>query len=119
MNSMFMQLVTMTSSAANNAQGGGMGSMLMSLAPIILVMVLMYFMLIRPQNKKRKEEEKMRNDLRIGDEITTIGGIVGRVIGIKEDTGSLIIETGADRNKMQIKKWAIGSCDTIHDDSEE
>ncbi len=115
MNSMFMQLVAMTGSAANNnAQGGGLGSMLLSLSPIVLVMVLMYFMLIRPQNKKRKEEEKMRSDLRIGDEITTIGGIVGRVIGIKEET--LIIETGADRNKMQIKKWAVGSCDTVHDE---
>ncbi len=115
MNSMFMQLVAMTGSAAgNNAQGGGLGSMLLSLSPIVLVMVLMYFMLIRPQNKKRKEEEKMRSELRIGDEITTIGGIVGRVIGIKEET--LIIETGADRNKMQIKKWAVGSCDTIHDE---
>jgi preprotein translocase subunit YajC len=112
---MFMQLVAMTGSATNNnAQNGGLGSMLLSLAPIILVMVLMYFMLIRPQNKKRKEEEKMRSDLRIGDEITTIGGIVGRVIGIKEET--LIIETGADRNKMQIKKWAVGSCDTVHDE---
>ncbi len=117
MNSMFMQLVTMTSSTASGTkQGGGLGDVLLSVLPLVLVMVLMYFMLIRPQNKKRKEEEKMRSELRIGDEITTIGGIVGRVIGIKEET--LIIETGADRNKMQIKKWAVGSCDTVHDDEE-
>ena len=80
--------------------------------------VLMYFMLIRPQNKKKKQEEKMRNDLRVGDEVTTIGGIVGRVVGIKEESNSVIIETGADRSKVHIKKWAIGSCDTVHDDTE-
>ena len=93
-------------------------SMLLSLLPILLVMVLMYFMLIRPQNKKKKQEEKMRNDLRVGDEVTTIGGIVGRVVGIKEESNSVIIETGADRSKVHIKKWAIGSCDTVHDDTE-
>ena len=118
MNSMFMQLVALTNSNANNAQGGGIGAMLTSVLPLVLVMVVMYFFLIVPQNKKRKEEEKMRNELRIGDEITTIGGIVGRVVAIKEDTNSLILETGADRNKIQIKKWAIGSCDTVHDDED-
>ena len=114
------QLISFTTGTTGEGgqPGGDMMSMLLSLAPIALVMVLMYFMLIRPQNKKRKQEEKMRNELRVGDEITTIGGIVGRVVGIKEETGSLIIETGADRNKMQIKKWAIGSCDTVHDDAE-
>ena len=55
----------------------------------------------------------MRENLRVGDEITTIGGIVGRVVSIKED--SLVIETGADRSKMTIKKWAMQSCDTVHD----
>ena len=86
---------------------------LITLLPMVLIIVLMYFIMIRPQRKKQKEEQKMRNSLRVGDEITTIGGICGRVVNVKED--SLIIETGADRNKMSIKKWAIQSCDTIHD----
>lgn len=111
-------MIQLTAGAANGAEQSSGASMLLSLAPILLVMVLMYFMLIRPQNKKKKQEEKMRNELRVGDEVTTIGGIVGRVVGIKEESGSVIIETGADRSKIHIKKWAIGSCDTVHDDTE-
>ncbi len=66
--------------------------------------------------QKQKEEQRMRNSIRVGDEITTIGGICGRVVNIKED--ALVIETGADRNKMTIKKWALQSCETIHDPNE-
>lgn len=90
--------------------------MLLQFGPIVLIIVLMYFIMIRPQRKKQKEEQKMRNNMRVGDEITTIGGICGRVVNIKED--SLIIETGADRNKMAIKKWAVQTVDTIHDDND-
>mgnify|MGYP001625453029 FL=1 len=90
--------------------------MLLSFLPIILIFVLMWVIMIRPQNKKRKQEEQMRQNAQIGDEITTIGGIVGRVIGIKDDNQTLVIETGTDRAKIRIKRWAIGSVDTIHDD---
>lgn len=76
--------------------------------PIVLIVVLMYFVMIRPQRKKQKEEQKMRNSIRVGDEITTIGGICGRVINIKED--ALVIETGADRSKMTIKN---GRCRVV------
>lgn len=74
--------------------------------------LVMYLLLIRPQSKRRKAEEQMRNSIEVGDEITTIGGIVGRVVSIKDDD-SYIIETGSDRAKMKIKKWAIGSNDTV------
>lgn len=77
------------------------------------IIAVMYFLMIRPQKKKQKEEQRMRESVRVGDEITTIGGICGRVVSIKEDT--LVIETGADRSKMTIKKWALQSCDTVHD----
>ena len=60
----------------------------------------------------------MRKNAQIGDEITTIGGICGRIVAIKEDTDTLIIETGSDRSKLRVKRWAIGSVDTIHDDAE-
>ncbi|MCY1713249.1 preprotein translocase subunit YajC [Caproiciproducens galactitolivorans] len=76
-----------------------------------------YFFLIRPQSKKKKNEEKMRKSAQVGDEITTIGGIVGRVVGVKEDD-SLIIETGSDRAKMRVRRWAIGSIDNTHEEAE-
>lgn len=84
-----------------------------SIIMIVVMIAVMYFLMIRPQKKQQKEEQRMRNSLRVGDEITTIGGICGRVLQVKED--SLVIETGADRSKMTIKKWAVQSCDTVHD----
>ena len=83
----------------------------------ILLMValfgVMYFVMIRPQKKKQKEEQEMRDAIQIGDEITTIGGIYGRVVTVKED--SLVIETGADRTKMKITRWAIQTNNTAED----
>ena len=106
-----------TTSAAADPQAGGFSTI-----TIILIygafIALLYFFFFRPQSKKKKKEEKMRGSVQIGDEITTIGGIAGRVVGIKEDSDSIIIETGTDRNKMRIKRWAVGSVDTIHDDAE-
>ena len=69
------------------------------------MLALMYFMMIRPQKKKQKEEQAMRDNLQIGDEVTTIGGIIGTIVTVKDD--SIIIETGADRNRMQITRWAV------------
>ena len=74
---------------------------------------VMYFVMIRPQKKKQKEEQEMRDAIQIGDDITTIGGIMGRVVTVKED--SLIIETGADRTKMKITRWAIQTNNTAED----
>ena len=102
--------------AATEQTGNTTIAMLGPFLPLILIVVLMYFVMIRPQRKQQKKEQQMRNSLRVGDEITTIGGITGRVVNLKEDT--LVIETGADRNKMTIKKWAIQSCETIHDTTE-
>ena len=76
----------------------------------------LYFMMFRPQKKKQKQEEEMRNSLKIGDETTTIGGIVGKIVNIKDDSDSIVIETGSDRNKMRIKKWAVGSNNSISND---
>ena len=72
---------------------------------LVGMFALMYFMMIRPQKKKQKEEQEMRNSVEVGDEITTIGGICGKVVIVKEQ--HLIIETGADRNRMQITRWAV------------
>ena len=72
---------------------------------LVGMFALMYFMTIRPQKKRQKEEQEMRNAVEVGDEITTIGGICGKVVIVKEQ--HLIIETGADRNRMQITRWAV------------
>ena len=87
-----------------SADGTGSSSMSMILMMVGLF-ALMYFMTIRPQKKRQKEEQEMRNAVEVGDEITTIGGICGKVVIVKEQ--HLIIETGADRNRMQITRWAV------------
>ncbi|MBQ2775188.1 MAG: preprotein translocase subunit YajC [Clostridia bacterium] len=103
--------------ATANGTGGTTAAGGKSQIPMIIMMVgmvvVMYFMMIRPQKKKQKEEQQMRDNIEVGDEITTIGGIVGRVVTVKED--SLIIETGADRNKMKITKWAVGTNNTANE----
>ncbi|MEG0570726.1 MAG: preprotein translocase subunit YajC [Oscillospiraceae bacterium] len=92
-------------------------AMLIQIVPLVLIFVVFYFILIRPQRKKDKATQKMRNDVQIGDEIVTIGGIVGIVISIKEDT--IVIETGSDRSKVIIKRWAIQTNATVHEDIEQ
>ena len=76
-----------------------------------LLALAIYFFIFRPNKKKKKAEEEMKNSLEIGDEITTIGGIMGRVISIKDDD-SLVIETASDRSRLRIKRWAISTIDT-------
>ncbi len=91
-------------------QDGSKQNMLMPLLLIGGMFVLMYFTSIRPQKKRQKEEQQLRENLQIGDEITTIGGIMGRIVTIKEE--SVIIETGADRVKMRIMRWAVQTNNT-------
>lgn len=81
------------------------------LMPVLfgLMMIAMYFFLGRPQSKQRKREEEMRNSLKIGDEVITIGGIIGRIVNVRESSDEIIIETGSDRNKLKIKRWAVSS----------
>lgn len=82
--------------------------------PLMVAMfAIMYFVMIRPQKKQQKKEQEMRDSLQVGDEITTIGGIMGRVVTVKED--SLIIETGADRNKMRVARWAVQTNNTANE----
>ena len=78
----------------------------------VALFAALYFLLIRPNSKKKKQEQEMRNNIAIGDDVTTIGGIVGKIVAIKEDEDAFIIETGSDRVKMKFKKWAISSVDT-------
>ncbi len=85
------------------------GGMIQLVLTTVILVAAFYFVLIRPQSKKQKEEEQMRSNLEIGDEIVTIGGIIGRVVNINDSDDSMMIETGADRTKIKLKKWAISS----------
>lgn len=78
----------------------------------ILIFAAMYFILIRPQRKKQKEEDAMRSSIEIGDDVTTIGGIVGKVISMREDDETFVLETGTDKTRIRFKKWAVSSVDT-------
>ena len=82
----------------------GMGSMLL---PLVLMIALMYFLMIRPENKRKKQAEEMRNSLKKGDQITTIGGIVGKIVHVTEET--IVIETSDDRVRMELAKWAVST----------
>ena len=75
----------------------------------VVLFAAMYFFLIRPNSKKRKAEEEMKKNITIGDDVTTIGGIVGKIVAVKDDEDAFIIETGTDRAKIKIKKWGISS----------
>lgn len=93
---------------------GGDAGLTTNPSSMIIMLVLMigvfYFMLIRPENKRKKEAEQLRSSLKNGDNITTIGGITGTVVDVKEDR--FIIETGADRVRLELMKWALSSNDT-------
>lgn len=80
-------------------------SMLATFIPLILMIVIFYFLLIRPQKKRDKEVQKMRENIEIADEIVTIGGIIGRIVSIKDDT--IVIETAGDRSKIRLARWSI------------
>ena len=86
---------------------GANGQLISQLAILVVFIVLMYFILIKPQKKKDKEVQDMRSNIQVGDEIVTIGGILGRVVKTKDD--SIVIQVGADKTKMEIKKWAIST----------
>lgn len=100
----------MTTTGFALTQGSGGGSFWTMIIIYALIIAVFYFLMIRPQSKQKKKEEDMRNTLEVGDTIVTIGGIIGRVVSIKDE--DIVIETGADRNKMKIKKWAIGNNET-------
>lgn len=82
-------------------------AMLIQIAPFAILIVVFYFMLIRPQRKRDKAEKEMRRNLEVGDEVTTNGGIVGRVSNIKDDI--ITIETGANRVKINVQRWSIAA----------
>lgn len=114
-------MLTATADAAatgDSAQQASMtGSIIYMIFSFGLLIVVFYFFMIRPQKKKEKEAKQLRDNLQIGDEVTTIGGITGIVVRKTEDT--VVIETGGDRSKIRVKLWAISENATVHDMPEE
>lgn len=82
-----------------------MNEQIYSILLIVGMVAIMYFFMIRPENKRKKETEAMRKSLAVGDEVTTIGGIIGTICAVKET--SFVIETGADRVRVEVSKWAV------------
>lgn len=80
---------------------------LTTLIPLILIIAVFYFFMIRPENKKKKQAAEMRASLKVGDVITTIGGVIGTICAVKDET--IVIETGADRVRIEFTKWAIST----------
>ena len=96
-------------------EGGGGGSLVITLVMLVGFGLFFYFFMIRPQKKQEKEINDMRNNLSVGDEITTIGGIIGKVISIRDET--VLIETSHDRTKIRLLKSAISKVDVKAEDA--
>ena len=106
----FLTFAMMSGTGAEGAEQGGSFSMIIMMA---VLFGAMYFFTIRPQKKQQKMEQELRENTQIGDEITTIGGICGRVVAVKDDT--IVLETGSDRVKIKFKKYAIQTNHTANE----
>ena len=95
------------------AQGG---SGIVTIIMLVAMIAIFYFFMYRPQKKQDKQQNEMRNSIQVGDEITTIGGIIGKVVSIKEET--LVIETTKDKTKIRILRTAVRSVDVKAEDSQ-
>ena len=98
-------------------EGGFAGGSWISIALIVVVMVVMYFVMIRPNQKQEKEAKNMRENLKVGDEITTIGGIIGKVVSIKDET--FVLETSHDRTRIRFLKSAVSRVDVKAEDAQD
>ena len=105
-------LTLMTANGSTSASG-----YLLTFAPLVLIVVFFYFFILKPQKKQEKQDKEMRENLEIGDEIITNGGIVGIVTQVKDDT--VVIETGGDRSKIRVMKGAIAKVVTDDDDDDD
>ncbi len=110
----FINLISSASSAdAGAAAGSQLASILMMIVPLALMIGIFYFLILRPEKKRNKEMQAMLNNIQVADEVVTSGGIIGRVLSVKEDT--VLIETGSDRTKIRVLKSAIARNNTQHE----
>ncbi len=103
-------MITMLTGLLGGGEGGTGGGMLGTLLMLVVMIGVFYFLLIRPENKRKKEAEQMRSAVKTGDEIVTIGGIIGTVVSVKDD--KFVMETSADQVRIELAKWAISSNET-------
>ena len=113
---MYLNLLTAVTTASTTAASSGdtVMQLLTTIVPIVLMVVIFYFLLIRPEKKRSKKMKEMLNNLQIADEVVTTGGIIGRVLSVKEDT--VLIETGSDRTRLRVLRSSIAENRTMHDD---
>ena len=93
--------------AATDSATGGVGAMLTTFGIPLILLAFLYFIMIRPQQKQEKETREMQKNLQVGDEVVTIGGIVGIVLRVEDATETVVLETGSDRLKIRLKQDAI------------
>lgn len=111
---MLFRLLTETPVAAAAEQGNSVVALLTTLLPLVLMVVIFYFLLIRPEKKRSKKVREMLDNLQVADEVVTTGGIIGRVLSVKEDT--VLIETGSDRTRLRVLRSSIAENRTVHDE---
>ena len=104
---------TSSNASAAAAAGSQWASILMMVLPLVLMIGIFYFLILRPEKKRNKEMQQMLNNIQVADEVVTTGGIIGRVLSVKEDT--VLIETGSDRTKIRVLKSAIARNNTQHE----
>ncbi len=110
-----LRLLEATGDAAETTAQGGSGWI--TIVMLVVMFAFFYFFMIRPQKKQEKEAADMRNNLVVGDEITTIGGIIGKIVSIKDET--LVLETSRDGTKIRILKSAVRNVDVHAEDAQD
>ncbi len=108
-----LALISTSSTVTGDQAGSSLASLLTMIIPLALIIVFFYFFIIRPEKKRNKEMQNMLNSIQVADEVITNGGIIGRVLSVKEDT--VLIETGSDRTKIRVLKSAIAKNNTVHE----
>ena len=93
--------------AEGTAQEGGTGGIIMMVAYMAVIFGMLYFFMVRPEKKRKKKLDEMRDSLSVGDQVTTIGGIVGKIVHVKDEF--IVIETSEDRVRIELAKWAVGA----------
>lgn len=107
-------LLRLLDSVETAAQGVSIAGMLTTFLPLVLMVAIFYFLLIRPEKKRSKKMKEMLDNLQVADEVVTTGGIIGRVLSVKEDT--VLIETGSDRTRLRVLRSSIAENRTVHDE---
>ncbi len=103
--------------AATEAPQTPGGSLMSTIIMLVVMVGVFYFMLIRPENKRKKEAEQLRSSIKTGDRITTIGGIIGTVVSVKDD--KFVLETSADQVRIEFAKWAVSTNETAAEAAQE